>query len=1121
MSKNKELARLFYRELEKIEQQPSLVHQQKINAQYQLLSLLFHEATKEERIHFSTLFARITYVCQRLEFPKKLQFQIHYYRREARKEMQQASERVALIYDAGRYVIAHTIRAFFLAPIPEGILPDQQEETLFPSSSGTVSAFKPKMRVLVIQDDQQAQQLVVIDEWHPEKELRVRYNLAERNENFNPTIKAIRQHFKLPLTINLIDVEIDELGILSPRGFILEPDYLVDISTIAECFKHFGELPESYLLKKLLPLTPNIYLAIGNIANYFLDELMNDSGQTFKQLFPKVFHLNPLTFALFEDKDIMTIMQKSQKHFLNLKYMVNQGFEKEGILPSSCFLEPSFFSEKYGIQGRLDVFFHPQDGRSAIVELKSGKPFGPNKYGLSVNHFTQTLLYDLLIRSTFGNKITLTNYILYSQLDRDILKYAPTVKAQQMEALKLRNQLLTYEQQLINLLEKDELDNPPIFRDLSPGVHPKVSGFVRDDLAEFQATYQKMTQLDRHYFCAFASFIAREHKLARTGVQGINQANGQASLWLNSILEKEDQFEIISQLVLIENHSKDEEPVLRFQKTEHTNPLANFRKGDIAVLYPFSNSRDSVLTNQIFKCTILEIDEKEIVVRLRSRQFNSYLFETEPYWNLEHDQMDKSFTTMYQQLFVFQQFAQQKKNLLYTISPPGKKDSPGRFDPPSELTQEQQQIFEEIIHSNDYYLLWGPPGTGKTSKMLKNVVGHYWKQSKERLLLLAYTNRAVDEICEAIESYHPDIKQDYIRIGSRYSTRQSFRGNLLEAKTKQAKTRKDLLAVLRSQRIYVATVASINGKMELFRLLKFKRVIIDEASQILEPALVGLLPRFDHFLLIGDHNQLPAVVAQHPSESAVRSNKLKDIGLDNLRNSLFERLFKQAMNNHWDWAYGILSHQGRMHAEIMEFPNQQFYQEQLTILPEEIKVSELQQSPLNYMPPEPANWLDQLLCRERVLFLPTPIDEGGEAHKTNRHEAKLIRDLTQSFIRIYHENNLELNGSSIGIITPYRAQIAQIKKALKEENLPVEKITIDTVERYQGGSRDIILVSLCTNKLGQLASLINKSEEGVDRKLNVALTRARHHLVLVGNPDILKRDEVYGEFMKRYGAGTP
>jgi DNA replication ATP-dependent helicase Dna2 len=210
-----------------------------------------------------------------------------------------------------------------------------------------------------------------------------------------------------------------------------------------------------------------------------------------------------------------------------------------------------------------------------------------------------------------------------------------------------------------------------------------------------------------------------------------------------------------------------------------------------------------------------------------------------------------------------------------------------------------------------------------------------------------------------------------------------------------------------------------------------------------------------------------------------------------------------------------------MHAEIMEFPNQQFYQEQLTILPEEIEVSELQQSPLNYMPPEPSNWMDQLLCRKRVLFLPTPIDEGGEAHKTNRHEAKLIRDLTQSFIRIYHENNLELNGSSIGIITPYRAQIAQIKKALKEENLPVEKITIDTVERYQGGSRDIILVSLCTNKLGQLASLVNKSEEGDDRKLNVALTRARHNLVLVGNPDILKRDEVYGEFMKRYGAGTP
>ena len=93
--------------------------------------------------------------------------------------------------------------------------------------------------------------------------------------------------------------------------------------------------------------------------------------------------------------------------------------------------------------------------------------------------------------------------------------------------------------------------------------------------------------------------------------------------------------------------------------------------------------------------------------------------------------------------------------------------------------------------------------------------------------------------------------------------------------------------------------------------------------------------------------------------------------------------------------------------------------------------------------------------------------------------------------------------NSIGIITPYRAQIAQIRQQLLAENIDVESLTIDTVERYQGGARDIILISLCTNNFAQLDALVSMSEEGVDRKLNVALTRARKHLVILGQSRII------------------
>jgi len=83
-----------------------------------------------------------------------------------------------------------------------------------------------------------------------------------------------------------------------------------------------------------------------------------------------------------------------------------------------------------------------------------------------------------------------------------------------------------------------------------------------------------------------------------------------------------------------------------------------------------------------------------------------------------------------------------------------------------------------------------------------------------------------------------------------------------------------------------------------------------------------------------------------------------------------------------------------------------------------------------------------------------------------------------------------------------------------------DMITIDTVERYQGGARDIIIISLSTNSLSQLQSLISLSDEGVDRKLNVALTRAREQLILLGNPELLEGNAIYRELIGYCKAGS-
>lgn len=92
---------------------------------------------------------------------------------------------------------------------------------------------------------------------------------------------------------------------------------------------------------------------------------------------------------------------------------------------------------------------------------------------------------------------------------------------------------------------------------------------------------------------------------------------------------------------------------------------------------------------------------------------------------------------------------------------------------------------------------------------------------------------------------------------------------------------------------------------------------------------------------------------------------------------------------------------------------------------------------------------------------------------------------------------------------------------MQREGIDCASITIDTVERYQGGARDIILISLCTNAASQMETLVSLSEEGVDRKLNVALTRAREQVVVLGNEDLLSRNEVYRRLIAWTRKGTP
>jgi len=1114
------LADAFYKELKKVVKIEDKELQ--FSVLYRTVNTFFNGLTRSEKIQFTTIFSKISYTFHKYDVSSEIQWQLHEFRKEGRNVIFQNKPIKENLFDLGLSAICRVIAEICKTEIPEDLAAILPKGRFYDKTPIEVKDTIAKARVVVSEIREKERLLICYDEMQPQVPIKVRYDETAINEQFHSSINLLRQVWKEYTTLNLLDISVDENGVYYPQIFIIEPDYLIDVSAIANCFSQPTEAI-LYLLKKFLPFKNTQPLVVGNIANHFLDDLMNDDTISFNESFPKVFKANPLAFSLFTDQEVREIMSKSKKHFWSLSQMVRSGFEENGINPKNCFLEPSFFSEDYGIQGRLDIWYQNPESEqnSAIVELKSGSDYMANRYGISDSHYVQALLYDLLVKSVYQQKDP-RNYILYSKKNQDNLRFAPVLKTKQNEALSIRNQIVTLEQMLVDLHQQEDKKYTVLDR-ISPERYPKIRGFNAQGIQLFSKVLQSITLLERHYFLSFVSFIAREHQLSKMGIQGNESVNGLASLWQNSFEEKNDGFDILAHLTVEVNQANHDTPIVIFERNESTNKLANFRVGDIAILYAANapEKGETALNAQIFKCSVIEINNLRVGVRLRFKQFNNEIFDDKSQkWVLEHDQMDHSYNAMYRSLFAFLQFEPSKKSLLFTTRPPKKLETTDDFEQrinslngTKNMTEEQQLILRKALLAPEFFLLWGPPGTGKTSVMLKTIVEFLFHQTEEDILLLAYTNRAVDEICEAIENVSEAARNNYIRIGSQYSSAEHSHHALFNKKIEKVNRRNELKDVIHSHRIFVSTVASIQNRQELLDLKQFDRVIIDEASQILEPLLVGLLPAFERFILVGDHKQLPAVVQQDKQFSIIENKDLKAIGLHDMRDSLFERLFLRCKSEGWNWAYDMLSHQGRMHDNIMDFPNCFFYENSLKILPEYCGVD---QSGITNYKNLPKDELGQKLAENRVLYFNTPAEDNFQTQKINVHEAQKIAQIVDKYCQLFRDNGKPIDyQKTIGIITPYRAQIAQIKNALEQIDKSYGKFSVDTVERYQGSAREVILISLCLNNVRQLETLVSLDTEGkVDRKLNVALTRAKRHLVIVGNENLMRASAIYGKLLE-------
>jgi hypothetical protein len=815
---------------------------------------------------------------------------------------------------------------------------------------------------------------------------------------------------------------------------VVEPDVLVDISTIAACFQDYGHHPLAHLINRLKPMSNTAPILLGNFAGTALDQIIHDPAADFGDMLRTSFSEQALQFCTCEDFNPAKFKTDALRQVNNIREAVDVLFGEYDR--DKALLEPSFVCKALGLRGRVDLM--TSDMR-LLVEQKSGKKW----VGFREAHYVQVLLYYGVLRHNF-------------QLDADSVD------------IRLLYSKYPASQGLLDVANNDTLFREAIhLRNLIVAMEMKIA---REGFASVLPLLQPDVLLQRQEKSEFF------HRYVRPEIERTLQP-------LRSLAAPElDYMERMVTFVFREQFAQ--------RLAQDTDD--ELRRGDM--VYYYRKDGDPDLCHHILNKGMIErIDDDEITVWSNDNRQDTPETLSKEHYAIEPASTDATTTAALRSLMAFCGASPQKRHLLMGTQPP-------RQDPTLQLSRSYHPAYDDILlhakQARDYFLLQGPPGTGKTSMALRFLVEETLANSQQptanSLLLTAYTHRAVDEICAMLE----DSGQDYLRLGSETSCDPRFAHRLLSSAFSERPKLSDIRQRLEQVPIVVSTTLTLLTRPFLLSMKHFSLCIVDEASQILEPYIVGLLSSdsIDRFILIGDHKQLPAVVAQADDEPRLHGCRL----------SLFERLLRQEREAGRQAFVGLLQHQGRMHPDIAAFPNAFFYRhEQLQPVPCPHQL----ETDLDYGEPS-EDALDDQLKRHRVLFLPAD------------DEASVVVDVLRRLYRQIGSERFDA-ARSIGIIVTYRHQIAQIHRKLVLLGFPqLEAITIDTVERYQGSQRDVIIYSTGVQDQDGLDFLTSNcfEEDGhtIDRKLNVAMTRARKQLIITGQEALLRKNAIFSELIAHY-----
>ncbi|KAI1004506.1 DNA replication ATP-dependent helicase/nuclease [Podosphaera aphanis] len=797
-------------------------------------------------------------------------------------------------------------------------------------------------------------------------------------------------------------------------------------------------------------------------------------------------------------------------------------------------VEEHVWSPMYGLKGNIDVTVQVtikenENDRTLTVpfEVKTGK-------SQSVSHHAQTALYNLLLSDRYD--IDVAFGVLYYMETSETIQI-PNIRHEIRHMIMQRNELACYVRERSSQL-------PPMLKNqnLCNRCYAKVPCFTYHKLADngtgetsglkanFDDSVKHLTSTHKEFFLKWDNLLTKEEK---------ESLRFRRELWTMLSSEREKLGRCFSSMVIDIGSSYEEQKGHKINRYQYdmvkqmTSSQFSFLESQITVGEPIvisdekghfalangyityvSKHRITVqvdrrlhnsrvrqpgfdeTNNQVF-VGIMEVASECAHQNTNLREEDKMEANSQISYRVDKDEFSNGMALIRNNLIQIMEDgpfgSRQIRRLVVDLEAPRFKTQSSAYvlQDRASINVDQRRAIQKVMKAEDYALVLGMPGTGKTTT-IAHIIRALVSQNKS-VLLTSYTHTAVDNILLKLK----DDAIPILRLGqfSKISPEvQEFA--ILAAQSK------DSFEGIRSDwhetPIVATTCLGVNHAIFMERT--FDYCIVDEASQITLPVCLGPIRLARTFILVGDHYQLPPLVQNEEARSG---------GLD-------ISLFKLLSDTH-PRSVVYLEHQYRMCEDVMTLSNQLIYDGRLKcgsqeVAQREISIPNMDNLRLHHFSPSTLSqsersiclgskrnkcWLHDLInAKTKVSFINTdplvPIsrEEAKGNRIVNPAEAKICTKLVQTLLSV------GVPASCIGVMTLYRSQLALLKHHLRSYS----KVEMHTTDRFQGRDKEVIILSLVrSNERKSIGELLKDW-----RRINVAFTRARTKLLVIGSRETLK-----------------